>query len=178
MGTLQYKFDTITALNDLRNDLLSDDIYHMTGRKLVVIEAFKGGDDLCEFGIQFAHHYDLPYEVYFILAEDGLTNGRAVWIGDTFETIRNAISWVAECGNGTLPRMDLQSLLGDVFGYSKPDVLAFSESELGQTCQCDLCGGPDTVTASMIPVESKLEADIRKARTYNFGDDLHPPVGA
>lgn len=41
-------------------------------------------------------------------------------------------------------REDLQLRLGLLLGYSARECLDFIHSDLGRTCPCDCCGGPET----------------------------------
>ena len=42
-------------------------------------------------------------------------------------------------------RIDLQMRLGLLLGHAAGEILDFTESEIGQTCPCDCCGGKETV---------------------------------
>jgi len=159
MKTTKYIFDTLEGLHDLKHDIDEDDMYHATGRELVVVEADKATDDLMDFSREFAEHHNLAWQVYFIVGETGLL-GKAYWIAQDNDTIHDAIRMVEECREGRVSRSQLQDYLGDRFGHNLAEIAEFKQSVTGRTCQCDLCGGEIA--------ETKLQADARKARMLRF----------
>ena len=149
MRNTQYCFDTLQGLYDLKHDRDEDDIYHMTGRRIVIAELAKGTPELLELVGEFAQFHGLSWQVYHVTGNDGST-GRALWVARDHGTIDQAIGYVEACRAGTLSRLDLQDYLGQYLGFNRQQIAEFQESEIGRTCGCDLCGGPVPITATEI----------------------------
>lgn len=53
-------------------------------------------------------------------------------------------------------RKSLQVALGMLLGYAAAECIEFADSELGRTCPCDCCGGPET---AQDPVNAYTDAN-------------------
>lgn len=53
----------------------------------------------------------------------------------------HALDLINQRRGGYISRVHLQTELGRLLGYDDSDIVVFAESEIGQTCPCDCCGG-------------------------------------
>lgn len=143
MDNFDYVADVFSAYTDVR-----------AGRKPLLIVSAGKSQFALETLLALADEDGLPWVLRDFRCEDGQPHEHLFVAGEGSPYAREAVNLIMS----EMSRPDLQVRLGLLLGYTAAEINEFIESELGKTCPCDCCGGPETVLD-----------DAAKARTYEFG---------
>ncbi len=139
-----------------------------TGDKaLVIVSAGKSrlGFDIC---LKFAREAGLVYRIVQLICEDGELYAHLFAGRDTLLVIQ-AIEVIFDRVSEDITRQQLQVRLGYMLGHNASEVLMFTRSLEGLTCECDCCGGPPPKLLTH-QAPSRLDSDAEKARSQYYWD--------
>ncbi len=135
-------------------------------KSLVIVSAGKSrlGFDIC---LKFAREANLAYRIIQLICEDGKLYAHLFAGRDTLHVIQ-AIEAIFDRVSEDITRQQLQVRLGDMLGHDPGEIIAFTRSIEGLTCECDCCGGPPTKLLTHQPTlmpRGSYGRDAQKART-------------
>ena len=144
----------MTQLNDYVSDAFADYDAVIEGTKPLLIVSSGKSAYACEALGNLAKRdfLQVTCETAGFICEDGEVHTH-VFIGqagtttaqDAIDAIwRNIERGADDDWNPKRSREALQLELGLFLGYELRDIFAFMRSDIGRTCPCDCCGGPDT----------------------------------
>ena len=108
-------------------------------RDIVIADGSKSEVGLGTFHVT-ARELGLEASNGLLVSDNGKTVGHTIF-GRNEQDIVKAFDLIQQRKDGQLTRVELQAKLGTMLGYHADDIVEFMESEIGQTCPCDCCGG-------------------------------------